>query len=101
VGVPNWRDAGKIAHALGPQVTTLCLNPDCRQFSFSEPPSHHIGADVLILAPEHGDRVPQDLGKAFDAIKPLPSMPVQHAGLTLLTIAAFSAHGLRDWPPDQ
>ena len=26
VGVPNWRDAGKIAHALGPDVTVICLN---------------------------------------------------------------------------
>ena len=23
VGVPNWRDAGKIAYALGPDVTTV------------------------------------------------------------------------------
>ena len=35
VGVPNWRDAGKIAYALGPDVTALCLNRDCRQFGIT------------------------------------------------------------------
>jgi hypothetical protein len=101
VGVPNWRDAGKIAYALGPGVTTLCLNTDCRQFAFSAPPSRHVGADVLILAPEHGDRVPGELGKAFDAIEPLPAMLVMHAGRTLLTVAAFRGYHLRGWPPEQ
>ena len=27
VGVPNWRDAGKIAYALGPDVTVICPEP--------------------------------------------------------------------------
>lgn len=101
VGVPNWRDAGKIAYALGPDVTTLCLNRDCRQFTYADPPSRHIGADMLILAPEHGDRVVGELAGAFDAIDPLPPMQVHHAGRTLLTIAAFRAHRLRGWPMEQ
>ena len=62
VGVPNWRDAGKIAYALGPDVTTLCLNRDARQFGIAWPPAHFVGADVLILAPEHGERVAAELG---------------------------------------
>ena len=57
VGVPDWRDAGKIAYALGPDVTTLCLNRDARQFGIAWPPARFIGADMLILAPEHGERV--------------------------------------------
>ena len=62
VGVPDWRDAGKIAYALGPDVTTLCLNRDARQFGIAWPPARFIGADMLILAPEHGERVVAELG---------------------------------------
>jgi 4-amino-4-deoxy-L-arabinose transferase-like glycosyltransferase len=51
VGVPDWRDAGKIAYALGPDVTVLCLNRDCRQFGITVPPARFIGANMLILAP--------------------------------------------------
>ena len=80
VGVPNWRDAGKVAYALGPDVTTLCLNRDARQFGIAEPPTRFLGADVLILAPEHGDRVPAELGGVFDAIERLPDASVTHAG---------------------
>ena len=35
VGADNWRDGGKIAYALGPDVTVLCLNRDSRQFGFA------------------------------------------------------------------
>ena len=74
VGVPNWRDAGKMAYALGPDVTTLCLNRDARQFGIAEPPARFLGADVLILAPEHGDRVPAELGGMFDASSGCPML---------------------------
>ena len=99
VGVPNWRDAGKVAYALGPEVTTLCLNRDARQFGIAEPPTRFLGADVLILAPEHGDRVPDELGGAFDAIERLPDASVTHAGRTLLHVAVFRGRRLHAWPP--
>ena len=70
VGVPDWRDAGKIAYALGPDVTVLCLNRDARQFGIAWPPTRFIGADMLILAPEHRERVRNELGPAFDSIEP-------------------------------
>jgi 4-amino-4-deoxy-L-arabinose transferase-like glycosyltransferase len=98
-GVPNWRDAGKIAYALGPRVTTLCLNRDCRQFAIAWPPERFIGADLLILAPEHGDRVPAELGAVFDRIAPLPDASIRHAGRTLQEVAVFQATRLRLWPP--
>ena len=99
VGVPNWRDAGKIAYALGPDVTTLCLNRDARQFGLAFPPGRFIGDDMLILAPEHGDRVPAELGGKFDAIEALPAAAVRHAGRTLLTVSVFRATRLRAWRP--
>jgi 4-amino-4-deoxy-L-arabinose transferase-like glycosyltransferase len=99
VGVPNWRDAGKIAYALGPQVTTLCLNRDARQFGLAFPPARFVGDDILILAPEHGERVPNELGDMFDRIEPLAPVIVRHAGRTLMTVSVFRATGLRAWPP--
>jgi hypothetical protein len=99
VGVPNWRDAGKVAYALGPEVTTLCLNRDARQFGLAFPPSHFVGDDMLILAPEHGDRVPEELGSLFDKIEPLPPVTIRHAGRPLLSVPVFRATRLRAWPP--
>jgi 4-amino-4-deoxy-L-arabinose transferase-like glycosyltransferase len=99
VGVPNWRDAGKISYALGPDVTTLCLNRDCRQFGIAYPPTEHVGGDVLILAPEHADRVPDELRSVFDDIEPLPATAIRHVGLTLQQVSVFRGHHLRGWPP--
>ena len=99
VGVPNWRDAGKIAYALGPDVTTICLNRDARQFGFAVPAQRFVGRDMLILAPEHGDRVPQEFEGIFGAIEQLAPVPVRHAGRTLFSIAVFRASHLRAWPP--
>jgi 4-amino-4-deoxy-L-arabinose transferase-like glycosyltransferase len=99
IGVPNWRDAGKIAYALGPDVTTLCLNRDSRQFGIAAPVSAFNGADVLILAPEHGDRVPAELGGVFDSVDVMPDASIRHAGRILQSVAVFQGHRLRHWPP--
>lgn len=99
VGVPNWRDAGKIAHALGPDVTTLCLNRDARQFGIAYPPADYVGRDVLILAADHADQVAADLGPAFDSITRLPDSAIRHAGGTVRGVAVFTARKLRAWPP--
>jgi 4-amino-4-deoxy-L-arabinose transferase-like glycosyltransferase len=99
VGVPDWRDAGKIAYALGPDVTTLCLNRDGRQFGIAWPPARYLGDDVLILAPEHADRVPSELTGVFDRIEPLAPVTIRHAGRTLATVAVFRGQRLRAWPP--
>ena len=57
VGVPNWRDAGKIAHALGPDVTVICLNQDAREFGLASPPERWAGHDMLLLIADHPDTV--------------------------------------------
>jgi 4-amino-4-deoxy-L-arabinose transferase-like glycosyltransferase len=99
VGVPNWRDAGKIAYALGPDVTTLCLNRDCRHFGIAFPPSEHIGSDMLILTTEHAERVRGALSSLFDDIEALQAASIRHAGLTLQQVSVFRGHHLRGWPP--
>ena len=80
VGVPNWRDAGKIAYALGPDVTVLCLNRDARQFGLANPPERFIGQDVLLLVPEHAARAAQALAPVFDGIDALPPAPITTPG---------------------
>jgi 4-amino-4-deoxy-L-arabinose transferase-like glycosyltransferase len=99
VGVPNWRDAGKVAYALGPEVTVLNLNRDARQFGIAWPVRHFIGADMLILAPEHAERAVGELGPAFDSIERLPDATIRQAGRGLQQVAVFQARGLRTWPP--
>jgi hypothetical protein len=54
---------------------------------------------MLILAPEHGERVLAELGGMFEAIEPRGSVPVRHAGRTLFNVAVFHASHLRVWPP--
>jgi len=99
VGVPDWRDAGKIAYALGPDVTVLCLNRDARQFGVATPPERFIGHDVLLLVPEHAARATQALAPAFASIDALPPAPIRHAGRTLAEVAVLHALQLRAWPP--
>jgi 4-amino-4-deoxy-L-arabinose transferase-like glycosyltransferase len=94
VGVPNWRDAAKIAYALGPDVTTLCLNHDARQFGVAYPRADFIGRDVLILAVDHPERVVGELGPAFDGIERLPDAAIRHDGATLRSVAVFTARKL-------
>ncbi len=99
VGVPNWRDAGKIAYALGPDITTICLNPDCRQFALADPPARFIGNDMLILAPDHPDRVAAELGRSFASLARLPDSAIRQAGQPLRPVAVFDARHLLGWPP--
>lgn len=99
VGVPNWRDAGKIAYALGPNVSTVCLNRDCRQFGLTDPPARFIGKDLLILAPDHPERVSGELNQSFASLAQLPDSAIRQAGWTLRPVAVFSARDLLVWPP--
>ncbi len=89
VGVPNWRDAGKIAHALGPDVTVICLSDDARQFAFSSPARIWASGTVLLL----GDSIPASLNSRFDLIETLPPSSVTLRGRTLKVIAV--ARGIR------
>jgi hypothetical protein len=98
VGVPNWRDAGKIGYALGPKVTVLCLNRDARQFGFADPPGRFVGQDVLLLVPDHADRIVSDLSPKFASIEPSAALPVRLDGRTLTSIAVYQGRDLRKWP---
>jgi hypothetical protein len=92
VGVANWRDGGKFAYALGPDVTVLCLNADARQFGLANPPAGYVGQDVLLvgLAPVAGP---------FERIEPLPPTSVRHRGRVLASVSVSIGHYLTAWPP--
>ncbi|HEY7579151.1 MAG TPA: hypothetical protein VH855_16290, partial [Acetobacteraceae bacterium] len=78
--------------------TTICLSRDCRQFGLTAPAQRFIGSDLLILAPEHGDRVPDEFAGAFDRIEQLPDEAIRQAGRTLQTVAVFRADRLHAPP---
>jgi hypothetical protein len=99
VGATNWRDAGKIAYALGPDVRVICLNTDSREFGFGLTPADVIGRDVLILAPEHADRVMAAYAGIFAAIEALPPATIRQGGNDLATVGVFLGRRLLAWPP--
>lgn len=91
VAVANWRDGGKIAYALGPDVIVLCLNADARQFGFAHPPADFVGRDVLLvgLAPMDGP---------FERIEFLPASSIRHRGRVLAPVSIAIGHRLIAWP---
>jgi 4-amino-4-deoxy-L-arabinose transferase-like glycosyltransferase len=97
VGVPNWRDAAKIAHALGPDVTVVCLNRDCRQFELANPASQWIGSNMLVLVADHADTVMPNMSKMFEQFEILPPSSVVLRGQTLKVVAVALGSGFRDW----
>lgn len=93
VGVPDWRDAGKIAYALGPAVTVICLNEDSRQFGFAFPAAQRVGDDVLLLIVDHPDTVLPALRAMFRRIDPLPPSPVTLRGRVLKSVTVAIGSG--------
>ena len=93
VGVPNWRDAGKIAHALGPNVTVICLNQDARQFGLTSPPGLWEGSDVLLLIVDHPDTIIPALRDMFNQIDQLPPSKIALRSRTLKTVTVAIGKG--------
>jgi 4-amino-4-deoxy-L-arabinose transferase-like glycosyltransferase len=94
VAALNWRDAGKIGHALGPGATMLCLSADSRQFGFADPPGRFAGQDVLLLVVEP---VAGQLAAArpwFRAMERLGDASVRLDGRVLRTVAVVRGHAL-------
>jgi 4-amino-4-deoxy-L-arabinose transferase-like glycosyltransferase len=90
VAALNWRDAGKIGRALGPDATMLCLNADCRQFGFAHRPSDYAGKDVLVLTVDSAAQATQ----WFHSTQALPGTSVRLDGRILRTVAVLRGQGL-------
>lgn len=99
VGVDNWRDTGKIAYALGPDVPVLCLNRDARQFAFATDPSAYKGKDLLLLVLDHPDRARAALAPLFARIEPLPPSAITLRGRVLHTVTVLRGIGFRGGTP--
>src|SRR4051794_25650763 len=79
----NWRDAGKLGYALGPDTTMLCLNRDSRQFGFTAPVGAFQGRDVVVLLPDPADRGVEEAKRWFDNVEMLPESSVRLRGRVL------------------
>ena len=99
IGVPHWREAGKLAYALGPDVTVVCMSHDGRQFGLVASPTRFIGRDVLLLVPGRVEQAIADLAPLFTALTPEDGTAIRLAGRTLRNVAVLRGHRLRDWPP--
>ena len=95
VGVPNWRDAGKIALALGPGVPVICLNPDSRQFGMASPAAAWVGHDVLLLSVDEGNRAIPALAPAFTRMEAQLPVAVTLRGRTVKTVNVAAGIGFR------
>ena len=99
VGVPSWRDAGKIGLGLGPDVTVLCLHQDARQFGFAHPPASFVGRDVLVLVVGDPAATQAALTQVFERIEHLDPAPISLHGRVLRQVAVMRGHRLLRWPP--
>ena len=99
VGAANWRDAGKIAYAIGPEVTVLCLDRNSRQFGFATNPAGYIGEDVLLLLLDPPGAAPARLAPLFERIESLPPASITLRGRVLANVTVLRAERLRAWPP--
>ena len=91
VAALNWRDAGKIGYALGPDVTMLCLSADARQFGFAHPLGDYAGRDVLVL--EVDPAAPASAW--FERTEALAPASVRLDGRVLRTVTVLRGIGLR------
>lgn len=99
VAALNWRDAGKIGYALGPDVTLLCLSPDPRQFSLAHPVQDFAGRNVLLLVPDPAEQAPRNAGRWFHAVEVLPKAAIRLQGQVLRTVTVLRGSGLQAGGP--
>jgi 4-amino-4-deoxy-L-arabinose transferase-like glycosyltransferase len=91
----NWRDGGKIGHALGSDATMLCLSSDSRQFGFAAPLQDYAGQEVLLLVVDPAPRALEEARRWFDSVDVLPASSVRLHERVLRTITVLRGHGLR------
>lgn len=72
VGLPNWRDGGKIAIGLGPDVAVTVLHADARQFGLISPASAHLGRDMLVLTLHQPNEATQRLFRHWTTLGTIP-----------------------------
>jgi len=94
----NWRDAGKIGHALGPNVTMLCLSADSREFGFAHPARDYAGQTILLLSLSPPDRALTEARDWFPSVSILQGTTVRIDGRILRTVTVLQGQGLLPAP---
>jgi hypothetical protein len=90
----NWRDAGKIGYALGPDVTMLCLCSDSRQFGFAHRLRNYGGRDVLVLEVNP----PAPVSGWFARLETMMPASVRLKGRVLRTVSVLQGFDLHPTP---
>ncbi len=101
IAAADWRDAGKLSYALGPEATVVCLCTDARQFGLNKPVRDFVGQSMLVVITEHATRAVANLAPFFVRIEPLPPLMLRQDDRNLQAMALFRAIDLRRWPEER
>jgi hypothetical protein len=97
-GAFDWRTAGKIGYALGPDAIMLCLSADSRQFGLADPPGDFVGQDVLLLVPDPPGPGIAQAKRWFKTTEVLGGSSVRLGGRVLRTVTLLRGRGLLPMP---
>jgi hypothetical protein len=95
VAATNWRDAGKIAHALYGHADVVCLCTEPHHFAFVHAGRAYLARDAVIIERD-GQRTPESvpLSQYFRSVKPLGTTVVQRDGLPAITLRLYRGETL-------
>ncbi len=88
VASPIWMFAGKVSHALGPDIPVICACGDPQQFRYRYDQSQWNGRDMPVIVPEGPGNARLWVGAAafFDRLDPLPPIEIMRAGKPAITL---------------
>ena len=88
VASPIWMYAGKVSHALGPDVPVICACGNPQQFRYRYDQSQWNGRDMPVIVPESPGNAHlwTDAAGFFDRLDPLPPIEIRRAGQPAITL---------------
>lgn len=98
IGLPNWRDGGKIAYGIGPDVPATVLHADSRQFGLTRPARGFLGRDLLVVTLDPPDQAQAALAPFFERLTPLPPVPIRIGPRVLRQATVIRGERLRAPP---
>jgi 4-amino-4-deoxy-L-arabinose transferase-like glycosyltransferase len=103
VAATSWIDAGKVAYALGPDVTTVCLCDRPHQFRFLHPQDAFLGHDAVIVerTPPRDPDAAARFAPYFRSVVPAGSVTLHRLGrpeLDLTILVGYDFERARTGP---
>ncbi len=82
VASPIWMYAGKVSHALGPEVPVICACGNPQQFRYRHDQTRWNGRDMPVIVPEvpGSAHLWADAAAFFDRLEPLPPIEIKRGG---------------------